>query len=298
MNLKTYLFASVLVSFMSVGVATSQESSESITPEAASQKDIADKKRVLGTVNVTGSRGAPAPKTGRLIMAVDVVAKRKRIRTGAGIRGHKQSRAASTVQTYGLSMRSVSFTPEGEPYITPAGPEPTIFEYEGNDTENQFIAFDLAPGYYVLSNIRFDITTLDNSDIDPFTGDFLSGTSSPSLSSSFRSSRDSVNYCINEKTVIFEVVEGQTSYFGYMQLSEPPANRSRQRNHIPIVGFNQSTEVMRTHSRWDERTVSEIYETPIKALSFDAGGETCQIQNAHRVPGWESASTNRESKIG
>lgn len=302
MKLRQALLLSSILFGLAHPMATAQESDAAEPAPRADTTDVEAEKddtRVLNTVNITRSRGAPAPNTGRLIMAVDVLPTSRRIRTAAGVAGLRQVRAATTVQSYSLSMRGIDFPADGgDPVLRNLEDGPRNFEYVGDSSEGRFIAFDLAPGYYILSNIRFDIATLESSQIDPFNGDFTTPNNSPALAASFNSSRNSVNYCVNEKTVVFEVVEGLTSYFGYLQLAEPPGNRAQLADHTPIIGYEQDLDVLQDNSNWDDRTEADIHETPLKIISFDPTGETCQLENAHRVSGWEgSGSTGSAEKL-
>ena len=266
----TFIKASALFALgaacMTLPAMAQDDTADTATTEQADvvEEIASDVPRRLKKVTVRGVRGAPAPTTGRVILGAGVF---------NGIAGRLN-----------LSFARVNFDTDGNASLVPPSSKKRFFRVKSSSFGGEpfalgkrspfggeSFALDLPEGYYVLSEIRHTVYRGIN--------DGVFGASN-------------VDFCLAEKTFAFEVVNGQTSYLGFMALNGLNSNRARDKEYVPMAGFIQTVSAVNQYSEWPEVTGSEIPGTPVRAISMDQDSAVCRRRGARNVIGWESAGVD------
>ena len=278
------LVALGLTCFTFPATAQSDDTQDADTPSAT--EFASDTPRKLDQITVRGVRGAPAPKTGRVIMDVSFTYKTqvKRITSARGAKRRTRSQRLLNTQRYGLSFARVEFNSDGSAQLVPPSAQKRFFRISSGAATHDDFAVDLPEGYYVLAEIRYDATRFNVGSVD-FTNPNFTSTIGFASNGNRR-----VEYCIAKKTFAFEVVNGQTSYLGNMVLLDPGDNPAKDSKHIPIAGFSQDVDHFVSKTKWSKRNESEILGTPIRKIAFNADEPICRIKGSKSVKGWESVS--------
>ena len=251
-----------------------------------------DVPRKLDKVTVRGVRGAPAPKTGRVLLSVGITpgTKHRNVFVTSGARRRAEN-TSITASRYGLSFARIDFEENGDASLVPPSSDKRFFRITGDFNGTETFSLNLPEGYYALSEVR-----LDTGGFDSPTNDITSPVSSsliPGGASIYRSRED---FCIAQKTFVFEVVNGQTSYLGDIVLNDLNGNRSKYKTHIPLAGFSQSVEKINQDEKWTRAIETEIFGTPVRKIAFNADEPICRIKGSKSVLGWESVQAeNSES---
>ena len=229
-----------------------------------------DVPRKLDKVTVRGVRGAPAPKTGRVLLSVGITpgTKHRNVFVTSGARRRAEN-TSITASRYGLSFARIDFEENGDASLVPPSSDKRFFRITGDFNGTETFSLNLPEGYYALSEVRLDVV----------------GFGSPSAP--FWSRED---FCIAQKTFVFEVVNGQTSYLGDIVLNDLNGNRAKYKTHIPLAGFSQSVEKINQDEKWTRAIETEIFGTPVRKISFNADDPICRIKGSRSVLGWESIS--------
>lgn len=241
-----------------------------------------DVPRKLDKITVRGVRGAPAPKTGRVLLSVGISpgTKHRNVFVSSGARRRAENTSINASR-YGLSFARIDFEENGDASLVPPSSDKRFFRITGDFDGTETFSLNLPEGYYALSEVRLDIGGFDSPTTQTATPVIFGGTS-------IRRFRE--DFCIAQKTFVFEVVNGQTSYLGDIVLNDLNDNRAKNKAHIPLAGFSQSVEKINQDEKWTRAIETEIFGTPVRKISFNADDPICRIKDSKSVLGWESIS--------
>jgi len=213
------------------------------SPVAQADEAVDDVPRRLDRITVRGARGAPAPQTGRIIFNVNVTPKGSYRRIFSSHRAKRARRSASALISarYGLTFARVNFDENGAAMVAPQSDQDRFYRMTAQPTQRESFAMDLPEGYYALSEIRYDVS------------EFGRGGVGITPVKAIRPAR----YCISDKTFIFEVVNGQTSYLGSVLLEEPGSNSAKWNALIPIKGFVQDLQALKKNTNGMNALIAE-----------------------------------------
>ena len=151
----------------------------------------------------------------------------------------------------------------GVPALNPTG---TNFKTKTDKIDLGTRSLDLPGGTYVLSEIRYNTRT----DSIRFNGQTSSEVLD--LGNVFIDVTGSRSYCLTEETYAFDIRNGETMFLGGMALNELPSNRARWSEHFPIIGVDNSLELV---SGPHAKNTDNIVPLEFDLLAFEAGPRLC-----------------------